>query len=150
MFGNSKIRLRPSYFPFTEPSAEVDVSCTICNSSGCNVCKYTGWLEILGCGMVDPNVLNASGIDSKKYSGFAFGMGIERIAQLKYKVNDLRIYSENDIRFLNQFKFYTCVVLAQIIILSDINTCHLNRLPITKANFVALIQSLLISRSKFL
>jgi len=105
MFGDkSEIRLRPSYFPFTEPSAEVDVSCTICNSKGCNVCKYTGWLEILGCGMVDPNVLNASGIDSKKYSGFAFGMGIERIAQLKYKVNDLRIYSENDIRFLNQFK----------------------------------------------
>ena len=105
MFGEkAEIRLRPSYFPFTEPSAEVDVSCTICNSSGCNVCKYTGWLEILGCGMVDPNVLNASGIDSKKYSGFAFGMGIERIAQLKYKVNDLRMYSENDIRFLNQFK----------------------------------------------
>ncbi len=105
MFGEkAEIRLRPSYFPFTEPSAEVDVSCTICGSKGCNVCKYTGWLEILGCGMVDPNVLDASGIDSKKYSGFAFGMGIERIAQLKFKVNDLRIYSENDIRFLNQFK----------------------------------------------
>lgn len=105
MFGEkTEIRLRPSYFPFTEPSAEVDVSCTICNSKGCNVCKYTGWLEILGCGMVDPNVLESSGIDSKKYAGFAFGMGIERIAQLKYKVNDLRIYSENDIRFLNQFK----------------------------------------------
>jgi phenylalanyl-tRNA synthetase alpha chain len=105
MFGEkAEIRLRPSYFPFTEPSAEVDVSCTICNSKGCNVCKYTGWLEILGCGMVDPNVLESSNIDSKKYSGFAFGMGIERIAQLKYKVNDLRIYSENDIRFLNQFK----------------------------------------------
>ncbi len=104
MFGEkAEIRLRPSYFPFTEPSAEVDVSCTICNSKGCNVCKYTGWLEILGCGMVDPNVLESSNIDSKKYSGFAFGMGIERIAQLKYKVNDLRIYSENDIRFLNQF-----------------------------------------------
>ena len=104
MFGEkAQIRLRPSYFPFTEPSAEVDVSCTICNSKGCNVCKYTGWLEILGCGMVDPNVLDASGIDSKKYSGFAFGMGVERIAQLKYKVNDLRLYSENDVRFLKQF-----------------------------------------------
>lgn len=104
LFGqNATIRLRPSYFPFTEPSAEVDVSCTICNSKGCNVCKYTGWLEILGCGMVDPNVLEVSGIDSKVYSGFAFGMGIERIAQLKYKVNDLRLYSENDVRFLKQF-----------------------------------------------
>jgi phenylalanyl-tRNA synthetase alpha chain len=105
MFGEkAKIRLRPSYFPFTEPSAEVDVSCTICNSKGCNVCKYTGWLEILGCGMVDTNVLSSNGIDDKKYSGFAFGMGVERIAQLKYKVNDLRLYSENDVRFLNQFK----------------------------------------------
>ena len=105
VFGSSaKIRLRPSYFPFTEPSAEVDVSCTICKSKGCNVCKYSGWLEILGCGMVDPNVLEASGIDSKKYSGFAFGMGVERIAQLKFKVNDLRMYSENDLRFLEQFK----------------------------------------------
>lgn len=104
VFGEkAQIRLRPSYFPFTEPSAEVDVSCTICNGKGCNVCKYTGWLEILGCGMVDPNVLEASGIDSKIYSGFAFGMGVERIAQLKYKVNDLRLYSENDIRFLKQF-----------------------------------------------
>lgn len=104
MFGeNAQIRLRPSYFPFTEPSAEVDVSCTICNSKGCNVCKYTGWLEILGCGMVDPNVLEASNIDSKTFSGFAFGMGVERIAQLKYKVNDLRLYSENDVRFLRQF-----------------------------------------------
>lgn len=104
MFGEkAKIRLRPSYFPFTEPSAEVDVSCTICNSKGCNVCKYTGWLEILGCGMVDPNVLEASNIDSKEYSGFAFGMGVERIAQLKYRVNDLRLYSENDVRFLKQF-----------------------------------------------
>jgi phenylalanyl-tRNA synthetase alpha chain len=104
MFGEkAQIRMRPSYFPFTEPSAEVDVSCTICNAKGCNVCKYTGWLEILGCGMVDPNVLEASGIDSKVYSGFAFGMGIERITQLKYKVNDLRMYSENDIRFLKQF-----------------------------------------------
>jgi phenylalanyl-tRNA synthetase alpha chain len=104
MFGEkAQIRLRPSYFPFTEPSAEVDVSCTICNAKGCNVCKYTGWLEILGCGMVDPSVLDASGIDSKVYSGFAFGMGVERITQLKYKVNDLRMYSENDIRFLKQF-----------------------------------------------
>lgn len=104
MFGEkAKIRLRPSYFPFTEPSAEVDVSCSICNAKGCNVCKNTGWLEILGCGMVDPNVLEASGIDSKVYSGYAFGMGIERITQLKYKVNDLRLYSENDVRFLKQF-----------------------------------------------
>jgi phenylalanyl-tRNA synthetase alpha chain len=104
MFGEkAQIRLRPSYFPFTEPSAEVDISCTICNSKGCNVCKYSGWLEILGCGMVDPNVLEANGIDPKVYSGFAFGMGIERIAQLKYKVNDLRLYSENDVRFLKQF-----------------------------------------------
>lgn len=104
LFGDkAKIRMRPSYFPFTEPSAEVDVSCTICNAKGCNVCKYTGWLEILGCGMVDPNVLEASGIDSEKYTGFAFGMGIERIAQLKFRVNDLRLYSENDVRFLKQF-----------------------------------------------
>ena len=104
LFGEkAQIRLRPSYFPFTEPSAEVDVSCTICNSKGCNVCKYTGWLEILGCGMVDPSVLEASGIDSKTYTGFAFGMGVERITQLKYKVNDLRLYSENDVRFLKQF-----------------------------------------------
>ena len=104
MFGEkAQIRLRPSYFPFTEPSAEVDVSCSICNAKGCNVCKYTGWLEILGCGMVDPSVLDASGIDSTVYSGFAFGMGVERITQLKYKVNDLRMYSENDIRFLKQF-----------------------------------------------
>jgi phenylalanyl-tRNA synthetase alpha chain len=105
MFGESAtIRLRPSYFPFTEPSAEVDVSCTICKSEGCNICKYTGWLEILGCGMVDPNVLESAGIDSKIYSGYAFGMGVERIAQLKYRVGDLRQYSENDMRFLNQFK----------------------------------------------
>lgn len=104
LFGEkAQIRMRPSYFPFTEPSAEVDVSCTICNSKGCNVCKYSGWLEILGCGMVDPNVLEAAGIDPKEYSGFAFGMGIERITQLKYKVNDLRLYSENDVRFLKQF-----------------------------------------------
>ena len=105
MFGErAKIRLRPSYFPFTEPSAEVDVSCTLCNSKGCNVCKYSGWLEILGCGMVDPNVLDSCGIDSSEYTGFAFGMGVERIAQLKYRVTDLRLYSENDIRFLKQFK----------------------------------------------
>ena len=105
MFGEkAQIRLRPSYFPFTEPSAEVDVSCTLCNSKGCNVCKYSGWLEILGCGMVDPNVLDSCGIDSTVYSGFAFGMGVERIAQLKYRVTDLRLYSENDIRFLKQFK----------------------------------------------
>ena len=105
MFGEkARIRLRPSYFPFTEPSAEVDVSCSICNAEGCNVCKYSGWLEILGCGMVDPNVLKACGIDPDVYSGFAFGMGIERITQLKYKVNDLRLYSENDVRFLQQFK----------------------------------------------
>ena len=104
IFGDhAQIRLRPSYFPFTEPSAEVDVSCSICNAKGCNVCKYSGWLEILGCGMVDPAVLEASGIDSSIYSGFAFGMGVERIAQLKFKVNDLRLYSENDLRFLKQF-----------------------------------------------
>lgn len=104
LFGEkANIRLRPSYFPFTEPSAEVDVSCTLCHGKGCNVCKYTGWLEILGCGMVDPNVLDACGIDSTVYSGFAFGMGVERIAQLKYRVTDLRLYSENDIRFLKQF-----------------------------------------------
>lgn len=105
MFGEkAQIRLRPSYFPFTEPSAEVDVSCTICSGKGCNVCKYTGWLEILGCGMVDPNVLDSCGINSEEFTGFAFGMGIERIAQLKYRVNDLRLYSENDVRFLKQFK----------------------------------------------
>ena len=104
MFGEkTKIRLRPSYFPFTEPSAEVDVSCNICNSKGCNVCKYTGYLEILGCGMVDPNVLENCGIDSKKYTGYAFGMGIERIAMLKYGVKDLRLFFENDVRFLKQF-----------------------------------------------
>ena len=104
MFGEkTKIRLRPSYFPFTEPSAEVDVSCNICNSNGCNVCKNTGYLEILGCGMVDPNVLENCGIDSKKYTGYAFGMGIERIAMLKYGVKDLRLFYENDQRFLQQF-----------------------------------------------
>ena len=105
MFGpETQIRMRPSYFPFTEPSAEVDVSCNICGGKGCNICKGTGWLEILGCGMVDPNVLEASGIDSKKYSGFAFGMGIERIAMLKWQVKDLRNYFENDIRFLKEFE----------------------------------------------
>jgi phenylalanyl-tRNA synthetase alpha chain len=105
MFGTHiQIRLRPSFFPFTEPSAEMDVSCTICGGSGCNVCKYTGYLEILGCGMVDPNVLEASSIDSSKYTGLAFGMGLERIAMLKYEINDLRLYFENDIRFLDQFK----------------------------------------------
>jgi phenylalanyl-tRNA synthetase alpha chain len=105
IFGKeTEIRLRPSYFPFTEPSAEMDVSCRICGGKGCNVCKYTGWLEVLGCGMVHPNVLEACNIDNKKYTGFAFGMGIERIAMLKYQVNDLRLYFENDIRFLNQFK----------------------------------------------
>lgn len=106
LFGETaNIRLRPSYFPFTEPSAEVDVSCSLCQGTGCGVCKHTGWLEILGCGMVDPNVLDACGIDSTVYSGFAFGMGVERIAQLKYRVTDLRLYSENDVRFLNQFHF---------------------------------------------
>lgn len=105
MFGEqTEIRLRPSYFPFTEPSAEVDVSCSVCGGKGCNVCKYSGFLEILGCGMVDLNVLENCGIDSKKYSGFAFGMGVERIAMLKYKINDLRLFSEGDVRFLSQFK----------------------------------------------
>ena len=104
IFGEkTKIRLRPSYFPFTEPSAEMDVSCNLCSGKGCNVCKYTGWLEVLGCGMVDPNVLEFSKIDSKKYTGFAFGMGIERIAMLKYQIRDLRLYFENDARFLRQF-----------------------------------------------
>ncbi len=105
MFGEqTKIRLRPSYFPFTEPSAEVDVSCQLCSGKGCNVCKHTGFLEIMGCGMVDPNVLENAGIDSTIYSGFAFGMGIERITMLKYQVNDLRHFFENDLRFLKQFK----------------------------------------------
>ena len=105
MFGdNTKIRLRPSYFPFTEPSAEMDISCPFCAGKGCNICKGAGWVEILGCGMVDPNVLENAGIDSKKYTGFAFGMGIERITMLKYQVKDLRLFFENDVRFLNQFK----------------------------------------------
>lgn len=108
MFGpDTQIRMRPSFFPFTEPSAEVDVSCNICHGEGCNICKGTGWLEILGCGMVDPNVLEAAGIDSRKYSGFAFGMGVERIAMLKWQVNDLRHYFENDLRFLREFS--SCV-----------------------------------------
>jgi len=105
MFGKeTEIRLRPSYFPFTEPSGEMDISCSICGGRGCNVCKYTGWLEVLGCGMVHPVVLEASNIDSRKYTGFAFGMGVERPAMLKYQVNDLRLYFENDIRFLEQFR----------------------------------------------
>ena len=105
MFGaDTKIRLRPSYFPFTEPSAEMDISCNICGGKGCNFCKHTGWVEILGCGMVDPNVLESCGIDSTKYSGYALGMGIERITNLKYRVSDLRLFSENDARFLEQFK----------------------------------------------
>ena len=105
MFGpDTKIRLRPSYFPFTEPSAEMDISCDLCGGKGCSFCKGTGWVEILGCGMVDPNVLEACGIDSKEYSGFAFGMGVERITNLKYRVKDLRLFSENDVRFLRQFE----------------------------------------------
>jgi hypothetical protein len=101
---DSKIRLRPSYFPFTEPSAEMDVSCNICHGKGCALCKQTGWVEILGCGMVDPNVLKNCGIDPEIYSGYALGMGIERMANLKYRCNDLRRFSENDIRFLSQFE----------------------------------------------
>lgn len=105
MFGEkTEIRLRPSYFPFTEPSAEMDISCNICGGKGCPFCKHTGWVEILGCGMVDPNVLENCGIDSKVYSGYALGMGIERITNLKYQVKDLRMFSENDVRFLEQFK----------------------------------------------
>jgi phenylalanyl-tRNA synthetase alpha chain len=105
MFGkDSQIRLRPSYFPFTEPSAEIDVTCFICGGSGCNVCKHTGWVEIAGSGMVDPNVLENCGIDSEEYTGFAFGMGIERITMLRYGINDLRLFTENDVRFLRQFE----------------------------------------------
>ncbi|MBQ8773731.1 MAG: phenylalanine--tRNA ligase subunit alpha [Muribaculaceae bacterium] len=105
MFGpETKIRLRPSYFPFTEPSAEMDISCNLCGGKGCSFCKHTGWVEILGCGMVDPNVLDACGIDSKEYTGFALGMGVERITNLKYQVKDLRMFSENDTRFLEEFK----------------------------------------------
>lgn len=105
MFGpDTQIRLRPSYFPFTEPSAEMDISCDLCGGKGCSFCKGTGWVEILGCGMVDPNVLEACGIDSKVYSGYAFGLGVERITNLKYRVKDLRLFSENDVRFLRQFE----------------------------------------------
>ena len=105
LFGeDTKVRFRPSYFPFTEPSAEMDISCTICKGAGCALCKHSGWVEILGCGMVDPNVLENCGIDSTKYSGFAFGMGIERITNLKYEIKDLRLFSENDVRFLSQFE----------------------------------------------
>lgn len=105
VFGeDTQIRLRPSYFPFTEPSGEMDVSCNICGGKGCNICKYTGWVEILGCGMVDPAVLENCNIDSEVYTGFAFGMGIERITMLKYQIKDLRLFFENDLRFLNQFK----------------------------------------------
>lgn len=105
MFGpDTQIRLRPSYFPFTEPSAEMDISCDLCGGKGCSFCKGTGWVEILGCGMVDPNVLEACGIDSKVYTGYAFGLGVERITNLKYRVKDLRLFSENDVRFLRQFE----------------------------------------------
>ena len=105
LFGpDTKIRLRPSYFPFTEPSAEMDISCHICGGVGCGFCKHTGWVEILGCGMVDPNVLELCGIDSKEYSGYAFGLGVERITNLKYQVSDLRLFSENDTRFLREFE----------------------------------------------
>ncbi len=100
----TQVRFRPSYFPFTEPSAEMDISCTICKGAGCQLCKYTGWVEILGCGMIDPNVLENTKVDSNKYTGFAFGMGIERIANLKYEIRDLRLFSENDVRFLSQFQ----------------------------------------------
>ncbi|HTN20869.1 MAG TPA: phenylalanine--tRNA ligase subunit alpha [Pelobium sp.] len=100
----TKVRFRPSYFPFTEPSAEMDISCTICKGAGCQMCKHSGWVEILGCGMIDPNVLDNVNIDSKKYTGFAFGMGIERITNLKYQIKDLRLFSENDVRFLKQFQ----------------------------------------------
>jgi phenylalanyl-tRNA synthetase alpha chain len=107
MFGkDTKVRYRPSYFPFTEPSAEIDISCNICKGKGCNVCKYTGWVEIAGSGMIDPNVLDNCHIDSDKYTGFAFGMGIERIAMLMWEIDDLRLFTENDIRFLKQFKSY--------------------------------------------
>jgi phenylalanyl-tRNA synthetase alpha chain len=105
LFGeDTKVRFRPSYFPFTEPSAEMDISCSICKGDGCQFCKHSGWVEILGCGMVDPNVLDNCDIDSKKFTGYAFGMGIERITNLKYQIKDLRLFSENDIRFLKQFQ----------------------------------------------
>ncbi len=105
MFGaDTKVRFRPSYFPFTEPSAEMDISCTVCGGKGCGLCKHTGWVEILGCGMVHPNMLRNFGIDPEVYTGFAFGMGVERITQIKFQVNDLRLYSQNDVRFLRQFR----------------------------------------------
>jgi phenylalanyl-tRNA synthetase alpha chain len=105
MFGKDvKVRFRPSYFPFTEPSAEMDVSCFICDSKGCNVCKHTGWVEILGCGMVHPNVLTNCGIDAEKYTGYAWGMGVERTTMMQYGITDIRVLSENDVRFLDQFK----------------------------------------------
>ncbi len=105
MFGeNTKVRFRPSYFPFTEPSAEMDISCTVCGGTGCNLCKHSGWVEILGCGMVHPDMLRNFNIDPEVYTGFAFGMGVERITQIKYQVNDLRLYSQNDVRFLRQFR----------------------------------------------
>ena len=105
MFGaDTKVRFRPSYFPFTEPSAEMDISCTVCGGKGCNLCKHSGWVEILGCGMVHPNMLRNFGIDPDEYTGFAFGMGVERITQIKFQVNDLRLYSQNDVRFLRQFQ----------------------------------------------
>jgi phenylalanyl-tRNA synthetase alpha chain len=108
MFGkDTQIRFRPSYFPFTEPSAEVDISCHICKGDGCNICKYSGWVEIAGSGMVDPNVLANCGIDPEVYTGFAFGMGLERMALLKYQIRDLRLFTENDIRFLKQFQKIT-------------------------------------------
>jgi phenylalanyl-tRNA synthetase alpha chain len=104
MFGSENVRFRPSFFPFTEPSAEMDISCFLCDQKGCNICKQTGWVEIGGCGMVDPNVLKNCKIDTERYSGFAFGMGVERVAMLKYQINDLRLFWENDVRFLEQFK----------------------------------------------
>ncbi|MFT4062068.1 MAG: phenylalanine--tRNA ligase subunit alpha [Edaphocola sp.] len=108
MFGaDTKVRFRPSYFPFTEPSAEMDISCTVCGGTGCSLCKHTGWVEILGCGMVHPDLLRNFGIDPNEYNGFAFGMGVERIAQIRYQVNDLRLYSQNDVRFLRQFSVRT-------------------------------------------
>ena len=100
----TKVRFRPSYFPFTETSAEMDISCNICGGTGCNICKHTGWVEIMGCGICDPNILKASNIDPEEYTGFAFGMGVERIAMLKYQINDLRMFFENDLRFLEQFE----------------------------------------------
>ena len=104
MFGkDQKIRFRPSFFPFTEPSAEIDISCLICNGAGCNICKHTGWVEIGGSGMVDPNVLTANNIDPEEFTGFAFGMGIERITMLRYGIKDLRLFTENDVRFVSQF-----------------------------------------------